>query len=66
MTDALWTIEDVAAFFRLERTAADHIIGVEGFPAPIILPSRGKGARPPKRWDPTEVRAFAGSLKRAA
>lgn len=66
MTEHLWTIDHIAEFFQCERTAAEHIASGHGFPAPIILPSRGKGARPPKRWDPPDVRAFAATLKKAA
>lgn len=66
MTETLWTIEHVAAFMVLSPAQADYALRQPGAPVPIVLPSKGTGARKIKRWVPAEVREWAVTANRMA
>lgn len=63
--NALWTIADVAAYFKVSETQAATIVAAE-FPKPIVLPSRGRGERHIKRWVPDQVIEWAVGQSKAA
>jgi len=66
MTDTLWTLDHIAEYLVLSDTAADHAVGQPDFPKPIVLPSRGRGARQIVRYVPEEVKQWAFGRKVAA
>ena len=66
MTDSLWTISHVAEYLVISEAAADYAATQPDFPRPIVLPSRGTGARQIKRWHPEKVRAWAAAREVAA
>jgi len=47
----LWTVADVAAYYRRSVRQARRIVATPGFPSPV----RGDG----RRWVPAQVRAWA-------
>jgi predicted DNA-binding transcriptional regulator AlpA len=63
---ALWLAEDVAKYLVVGETAFAYIERQPGFPKPIVLPSRGTGARQLKRWDPADIRAWIAEQKKVA
>ena len=66
LNDRLWTIADVAAYFVVSDTQAEWLTAQPGFPAPRVVPSRGRGERRTKRWKPDAVKAWADTLEKAA
>jgi len=66
MTETLWTIGMVAEYLVVSEAAAGHTVAEFDFPAPIVLPSRGTGARQIKRWLPEDVREWVRTRKIAA
>lgn len=51
--DSLWDTDDIAGYAKLSRrTVQNHIVGKEGFPRPIVLPTGGR------RWLAGEVREW--------
>lgn len=54
MDGELWCADEIADFLKLSKQGVQsHILGKDGFPEPIILPSNGR------RWVAKEVRAWA-------
>ena len=59
--EALWSLEDIRAYFRYEETQARKIVSQPGFPSPL----RPLGPSSHPRWVAGEVWAWARQ-KRAA
>lgn len=66
MNTSLWTIVDVAAFLQVSAESAARMSSREGFPAPIVLPSKGKGERKIRRWLPSDISDWALAQRAAA
>lgn len=66
MPERLWTIDDVADFMVLSQAQADYAVRQPGAPVPIVLPSKGTGARKIKRWVPDEIREWVTTSQRMA
>lgn len=66
MPERLWTIDDVAGFMVLSPAQADYAMRQPGAPVPIVLPSKGTGARKIKRWVPDEIREWVTTSQRMA
>jgi predicted DNA-binding transcriptional regulator AlpA len=64
MNDTLWTIANVAAYLVVSDASAERMVNAEGFPAPVILPSVGRGERKLKRWIPADVIAWVESRRK--
>ena len=60
MNNHLLTRDQVAEYLQISVTQTDFVIASPGFPRPSIIPTRGTGLRPPRRWLPEAVEAWAG------
>jgi len=66
MIEPLWTIDDVAVYMAVSPAQADYAMRQPDAPKPIVLPSKGTGARKIKRWVPDEIREWAINGNRMA
>jgi len=66
MTETLWTIEHIADYLVVSPAQADYAMRQPDAPKPIVLPSKGTGARKIKRWVPDEIKEWAINGNRMA
>lgn len=66
MTETLWTIAMVAEYLVVSEAAAEYAMSQPDAPQPIVVPSRGTGARKIRRYLPDDIRQWATGRRAAA
>jgi len=62
--DTLWDMKAIGKYMRLSvSTVQQRVVTIQGFPRAIKLPTTDNGGQ--RRWQPAEIKAWAGRHKEA-